>query len=352
MPGGIRRLAEADALAFARAVLLEAGFGGADAEACADLLVETSLRGIDSHGVVTLLPVFAEQARNGVGRPGAEPAVVRHEGAVAVVEGRGASGPRSARAGLEAAMERARRLGVGAAVTRQVGYFGALWWSVSPAAEQGLVAISMTNAMAVVAPAGGREALHGTNPIAVAIPGDPDPVIVDMRTNVFRMADYWQSIASGAPLPPDSGLVRSDGSPVTDVAEIDDAVYLPLAGGKGYGLGIVVDVLTAALAGSPIGREVVWETERDDLAAFFLVLDPGFFGDPARFADGVRRLAEQARATLPVDEGSPVRLPGERGAAERGPRRRDGIPVDPTLWALLEERLAALDVGVPLPPLR
>ena len=226
-------------------------------------------------------------------------------------------------------------------MTRQVGYFGALWWSVSPAAEQGLVAISMTNAMAVVAPAGGREALHGTNPIAVAIPGDPDPVIVDMRTNVFRMADYWQSIASGAPLPPDSGLVRSDGSPVTDVAEIDDAVYLPLAGGKGYGLGIVVDVLTAALAGSPIGREVVWETERDDLAAFFLVLDPGFFGDPARFADGVRRLAEQARATLPVDEGSPVRLPGERGAAERGPRRRDGIPVDPTLWALLEERLAA-----------
>ena len=350
MAGGDRRLGEAAARSFACAALRAAGFGSEDADACADLLVETSLRGIDSHGVVTLLPVFAEQALHGVGRAGSAPVVTERRGAAAVVEGRGASGPRTARFALEAAADQARDLGVGAAVARQVGYFGALWWSVAPAADRGLVAVSMVNAMAVVAPAGGSEALHGTNPIAVAVPGEPDPTILDMRTNIFQMADYWESIRTGDPLP-EGGLVREDGSSVTDPSEIDDAVYLPLAGAKGYGLALVVDVLTAALAGAPIGREVVWETERDGLAGFFLVIDPAFFGPPERFADGVRRLAEQAHATVPVDEESPVRLPGERGAAERRERLAHGIPVDPVLWRHLEQRLAALGLDVALPAL-
>jgi LDH2 family malate/lactate/ureidoglycolate dehydrogenase len=114
----------------------------------------------------------------------------------------------------------------------------------------------------------------------------------------------------------------------------------------------VVDALTAALAGSAIGRDVVWETERDGLAAFFLVLDPSFFGDPGRFADGMRRLTEQARVTRPADDRSPVRVPGDRGAFERRARLAHGIPVDPVHWSLLGERLTELNVDVPLPPLR
>lgn len=337
----------------ALSVLSEAGMGRADAEACADLLTESSLRGVDSHGVVAHLSLYAEQALAGSGAPGRAPALVEQHGAIAIVDADGASGPRSARFALEAACDLAAAQGVGCVVAR-LGYFGALWWSVQPAATRGLVGLAAVNAAAFVAPHGGLEALHGTNPIAVAIPHQPDPIVLDMRTNTFRMADYWESIRTGRPLP--EGVLRTpDGSPLTDPDALEGglwtaAVSLPLAAEKGYGLALVVDVLTAALAGTRIGRELELGHEDTGLAAFFLAIDPAAFGSPERFADAIRRLAEQALATTPVDPDVPVRLPGERSAAERRRRLADGIPVDPTLWSLLVRRLEALGLSVPAAP--
>jgi ureidoglycolate dehydrogenase (NAD+) len=343
-----------DGRALAFRVLADAGMGDEDAEACADLLVESSLRGVDSHGLVALLGLYAEQATKGVGRPGVTPSVRADTGSVAVVEGGDASGPRTARLALATAIERAHEHGVGAVVAREIGYFGALWWSVFPAASQGLIAISTVNAAAFVTPHGGIEALHGTNPIAVAIPLEPDPFVLDMRTNTFRMADFYASLQTGAPLPADA-LRRADGAPVKDAAELEaslwtSAVSFPVAGEKGYGLALVVDFLTAALAGTPIGREVSLEQEDRSLAAFFLVLDPAAFGPQERFADAARRLADQVHATTPLHAEVPVRLPGERGAAERRRRIAEGIPVDPVLWRRLEEKLASLGLAAGLLP--
>lgn len=346
-------LAPEAARSYALAVLLEAGFSDEDAPACADLLVESSLRGVDSHGVLALLPVFAEQARYGIGRTGVEPAVAERRGAAAVVEGGGASGPRTSRFALREALELARVHGVGAVVAREIGYFGALFWSVLPAAERGLIGLATVNAMAFVAPFGGKEALHGTNPIAIAVPHDPDPIMLDMRTNALRMADYWESLRTGTRLPPDV-VLTPDGTPLTDANELESrgwesAISLPAAGAKGYGLALVADVLTAALAGTRIGREVRWEDERDSLAAFYFALDPMFFGSVERFAAGVARLAEQVHETAPLNPAVPVRLPGERAAGERRRRLAEGIPVDPGLWSQMEEKLTALGVDLPKP---
>jgi ureidoglycolate dehydrogenase (NAD+) len=337
---------------YAAAVLGRAGFCAEDASLCTDLLLEASLRGVDSHGVIALLPVLAEQARSGIGKPGSEPAVRERRGAVAVVDGGGASGARTSRIALGEAMELARAHGVGAVVAGRVGYLGALFWSVLPAAEQGLIALATVNAMAFVAPAGGREALHGTNPIAFAIPAAPDPIVIDMRTNAFRMGDFWESLRTGAPLP--EPLVGPGGELLTHADKVeaagwDSTVSLPAAGAKGYGLALAADLLTAALAGTGIGREITWEDERDGLAAFFLALDPSFFGPAERFAAAVARLAEQAHGTAPLDPGVPVRLPGERGAAERRRRLEEGIPVDRALWRAMEEKLEELGVELPEP---
>jgi ureidoglycolate dehydrogenase (NAD+) len=348
----VRITAEA-ARDFALAVLGEAGMGEADTQACADLLVESSLRGVDSHGVVVQLSLYVEHARHGIGAPGRAPAVVERHGAIAIVEAAGASGPRTARAALEAACDLADAHGVGCAVAR-LGYFGALWWSVHPAAARGLVALATVDAAAFVAPHGGVEALHGTNPIAVAIPHEPDPILLDMRTNTFRMADYWESIRTGIPLP-EGALLAPDGTPLTHPDELDaslwtSAVSLPVAGEKGYGLALVVDVLTAALAGTAIGRELELDHEDTGLAAFFLAVDPAAFGPPERFADAVGRLADQVHETTPSEPDTPVRLPGERSAAERRRRLEEGIPVDPVLWGQLVRRLEALGLTAPAAP--
>jgi LDH2 family malate/lactate/ureidoglycolate dehydrogenase len=347
------RLTAQTARTLALSVLSEAGMGAEDAEACSDLLTESSLRGVDSHGVVAHLSLYAEHARAGIGAPGRAPAVVERRGATAVVEACGGSGPRTARFALETACELARSHGVGCVVAR-LGYFGALGWSVQPAAAQGLVGLVTVNAAAFVAPHGGVEALHGTNPIAVAIPHEPDPIVLDMRTNTFRMADYWESIRTGIPLP-EGALLAPDGTPLTHPDELDaslwtSAVSLPVAGEKGYGLALVVDVLTAALAGTAIGRELELDREDRGLAAFFLAVDPAAFGPLERFADAVGRLADQVHETTPSDPDVSVRLPGERSAAERRRRLQDGIPVDPVLWGQLVRRLEALGLPVPAAP--
>jgi LDH2 family malate/lactate/ureidoglycolate dehydrogenase len=338
--------------AYAEAALAGAGAGPEDAAAWADLMLHASLRGVDSHGVVSLLPVFCEQALAGIGAAGAAPETVEVRGSIGVVEGRGAGGPRTARLAMDTATRLARSHGAGVALARSLGYFGALAWTVEPAATDGLVAFCTCNAMAFVAPHGGREALHGTNPIAVAVPADPSPIVVDMRTNAFRMADYRAGLAEGRPLP-DGVLLGPDGAYITDVAELDrlgweGAVSLPAAGPKGYGLALVVDVLTAALAGSAIGREIQgWEDEQGGLAAFFLALDPAAFGPPERFAAGIARLAEQVHATEPLVPGEAVRLPGERASAERRLRLAEGVPIDPGAWERMETELRGLGLEPP-----
>ncbi len=336
-----------DAYRYAVSVLRQAGHPDTDASLAADCLVESSLRGIDSHGIVTLLPIFATTPA----ADGATPRLDVSTGPVCVVDGNGSLGLRTARFALEEASRRATQHGVGAVAARNVGYLGALWWSVYPAATRGLIALAAVNSMACVAPQGGREPLHGTNPIAAIVPCDPEPIVLDMRTNALRMADYWEAVRAGGALPEDT-VLAPDGTPVTDPDQIESAVYLPAAGARGYGLAILVDVLTAALVGGPIGREVTADSETEALSLFILALDPGAFGPRERFLASVQRLAEQAWAVAPLDPQTPVRLPGERAAAERRLRQKRGIPIDRGLWERHEASLAALGIHVPRPELR
>jgi LDH2 family malate/lactate/ureidoglycolate dehydrogenase len=328
---------------FVLATLARAGWDRDDAALLADMLVETSLRGVDSHGITALLPLYARLARRSAGR--AEPTVVHENAAVAVVDGHGALGIRTAHTSIAIARERAAESGVGAVAARGVGYLGALWWCVEPTARTGALALVCCTSRACVAPHGGREPLHGTNPLAVAIPNEPDPILVDMRTNALRMADYRETVRSGGSLP-EGALINRAGESLIDPNRIDAAVYLPLAGAKGYGLALIVDVLAAALSGAPIGRELDAAGEDEGVGAFFLVLEPLHFGTSDAFGVAVRRLAEQVHSTEPLDPADPVRLPGERSQRERRRRLADGIPVDPGDWARMRAELAELGLDV------
>jgi LDH2 family malate/lactate/ureidoglycolate dehydrogenase len=337
------RVGAEDLRRYCAAVLAAAGWRPDDAALGAGALVETALRGIDSHGPLALLPGYAGD------RPrGAAPRVAHADGAVAVVDGADALGLRAGALAAALAVQGAREHGVGAVAARRLGYLGALWWFVEPGARDGCIVLAACTSQACVVPHGGVQPLHGTNPIAVAVPATPEPIVVDMRTSALRMADYWAAVRAGGPLP-GGALVASDGAPVRDVAAADDAAHLPLAGAKGYALALVVDVLAAALAGGPIGRELDAGCERDDVSAFFLALDPARFGAPDAFADAVSRLVRQVRETAPADPAQPVRLPGERAFAERRRRLRDGIPVDPVLRERMEAALAAQGIQVPFP---
>jgi LDH2 family malate/lactate/ureidoglycolate dehydrogenase len=340
----IRVVGAGDATRYSVAVLEAAGYSAADAALCADAFVESALRGIDSHGFVSLLPRYARVALKGNVSSAVDPTVDGHA-AVAVVEGRRVPGLRAARFALDEAIDRARIYGVGAAVLRNSSYLGALWWCVFPAAEAGMIGLGLVNGGPMVAPHGGLEPLHGTNPIAFVVPREPFPLVLDMRTNALRMADYWRSLTTGEPLP-SGGVLTPDGRPTDAAADVEGGIYLPLAGAKGFGLALVVDILGAALAGGTIGREVSLG-DPTDLSAFFLALDPAAFGPGEAFSAAVERLVGQVHETAPTDPSEPVRIPGERMAAERERRLRDGIPVDLALVSEMEAELRGLGLEPP-----
>jgi LDH2 family malate/lactate/ureidoglycolate dehydrogenase len=339
------RLPVAQARAFCLDTLKHAGYTRADAQLTADALVDASLRGIDSHGLTRLLSYHARQARDGHVDTSATPALDARQGACATIDGRHAPGLSTSQLTLETAMESARAHGVGVAVARNVGYLGALGWCVRPGAAEGLIAVAACNSEPCVAPHGGRQALHGTNPIAVAVPAEPHPIVLDMRTNALRMADYWAAVATGSALPAGTMLSR-DGEATTSPTAAEDGVYLPLAGAKGYALALIVDVLAPALSGGPIGREVAGGA-RSDLSLFSLVLDPALFG--VGFGAAIERLLAQVHATAPLDESLPVLVPGERGEREYRERLEQGIPISLAERAALAASLAELGLTVEVP---
>jgi LDH2 family malate/lactate/ureidoglycolate dehydrogenase len=314
-----------------------------DATLTANTLLEASLRGVDSHGIA-LLPIFAERIRSGQIKPG-RVAFVRREGlTTAWVDGQHGMGPPLATAAMALAARKARQYGLGAVSLYDGNYVGALASYVEGPARDGLIALAMANATPRVAPHGGCQGLHGTNPIAWAAPAtDGEPLLFDAATGnaaarLSQAAEEGQSIGLGTAL-------DSAGQPTTDPVAAGRGTLLPVGGALGYGLGLLVDVLTGGLAAAPIGRGVPPVTSVDGpygCSFFALVIDPDRFGGAAMLTAGVASLRESARRTAPADAGETVRAPGDRARATREKRLERGIPITRRRWQGLLTRLGNL----------
>jgi LDH2 family malate/lactate/ureidoglycolate dehydrogenase len=311
------------------------------ADVVTEALVEADLRGIDSHGI-RLLPLYADRAANGQLIPSAEPATVRETATTTVLDARQGVGHYASTVTMGHACDKANRHGLGAAVVRQNNHNGALSHFAIQAARRGLIGIAATACAPRVTPYGGKTGLHGTNPIAYAVPrGEADPMVFDFSTG-YSAAKLKAAADRGEPLPA-GRFLNAAGEPSTDLEDLATGWILPVAGPIGFGLGLLVDVLTCALADSPIGRQIpdVKNTSGPYHGCFFsLAIDPGAFSGPAPFSGRVEALLEQVRATEPADPGQPVRSPGQRGWEIRRQRLRDGIPMDEAVWNKL---LAELD---------
>ncbi len=329
-----------------RALLEAAGLEPVAAATVAETLIDTSLRGVDSHGVARL-PVYVERLRSGVLNPRPQPSVVRRDGAIAVVDGDQGPGQVAAVFATDLSMEMAREHGVGVVAVRRSAHFGAAAFYARRAAEAGLVAMAMTNTEPFVIPFGGAEPALGTNPIALAAP-TPDGIFdVDMATSQVAINRIFNARDEGRPIPLGWG-VDERGEPTTDAAAVRSAV--PLGGYKGYGLAVMVEILCGVLAGAGV-RDGVGELygegggERQNTGHFHLALDPERTVGRDRFAAVLGGMLDELRAS-PVAPGfDEVLAPGDPEARARTERERSGVPIEPALWARLGELSAEL--GVP-----
>ena len=227
-----------------------AGLEGEAAATVTGMLVETSLRGVDSHGIARV-PIYIERIQAGVINPRPRPAVVRRDGAIATVDGDRGPGQVAGRFATDVSIELAREHGAGIVVVRRSSHYGAAALYARRAAEHGLVALSMTNTEPLVIPYGGAGRALGTNPIALAAP-TPDGIFdLDLATSQVAINRIFNARDEGRPIPDDWG-VDERGRPTTDAAAVHSAV--PLGGYKGYALALLVEILCGVLAGAGVAR--------------------------------------------------------------------------------------------------
>ncbi|MGW4339280.1 Ldh family oxidoreductase [Rhodococcus koreensis] len=332
-------LDEQEARWLASIALVEAGVPEDDADLVAGALVDTSLRGIDTHGL-RLLPQYLDELATGVANAAACPTVVRDRGAGLLLDADGALGVLAGLAAARLAADRAKSFGVAAVGVRNSNHFGAASVYTRHLAGQGMIGIAVTSAASRVAPFGGIEPLFGTNPISVAAGTGDDGLALDMATSQVCFGEVKHRRAEGRPL--NSGWATDcDGRPT---AEPDEAYALsPLGGYKGQGLAMAVTLLGAVLTGSPPD----WQLEQvgegtpgrsRGVGHFVLALDPGAFSGHEQFAAGLADLLGTVRGATPAT-GTPVVAPGDPQRAHERERRVRGIPLD----ARTAEVFAALE---------
>ncbi|MGE5572675.1 MAG: Ldh family oxidoreductase [Bacteroidota bacterium] len=252
---GSHRLDAERAKQICRDMLRAAGVPRQDAELIADTLVFAELRGVSSHGLVRL-GSYIRRVKLGLMNPTASPCVVQKGASTALVDGCNGFGQVVTMRAMNLAIEMAGATGAAVVGVRNSNHFGAAAYYVMAAVKVGMIGVVLSNAAPAMAPWGGAVAMMGTNPLAIGIPaGEEPPVVLDMATSAVARGKIRLAAKKGERIP-EGWALNSKGEPTTDPQEALAGTLLPASGPKGYGLALVIDVLSGILTGSGFSRMV------------------------------------------------------------------------------------------------
>lgn len=343
-------LAGAESLMFfVRSALTSVGLPTADAERISALMVEADLTGADAHGVFRL-PQYVRRIRAGGINRAPQIAVTHTGAATASVDGDNGMGHLVVSAAVNTAAELARSAGVGWVGVRRSNHAGPAGLYVDELVSQGLVGIYSAVASANhMAPWGGREALLGTNPLAIGIPaGDEPDFVLDIATTTVSYGTIKKHAMLGEPIPEGWLLSPQDGTPITDASRSAEGLLAPMGGYKGSGLALALGLLAGAMNGAALGDDVIDfnadDTSVTDTGHFVLALDPARWGATEDFTRDVDRHLSRVRSSEPIDARHPVRVPGASRATRRRRRADSGVPIPAPLRAALDQLARECDV--------
>lgn len=319
-------------------VLSAAGVPREHARTQIDLLLDAELRGVPSHGLLRFERIVARIA-NGVADATTTGVHAWRGDAFLSVDGRNGLGPVVAKHAVEAISARAKTTGIAVAAIANNNHIGMLAWYAETIAQAGQVAIVLTTSEALVHPFGGRTALIGTNPIAIGVPTDDGPFVIDLATSLVSMGEIHDHAHRGAALQPGWAL-DGEGNPTVDAEAAKRGAIAPFGGAKGYALGLAFELLVTALTGAALGREVTGTLNAERICNkgdVFIVIDP-LSGQGAALA----AYLEVVRKTAPGEGFERVLIPGERGRALRAERVQSGLNLADPVWAALQRLDAAV----------
>ena len=313
----------------------------------AKTLVEADLRGHFSHGAHQL-GGYLESLKNGQVKANAIVKTVERTSTRARIDADRGMGQLGAREGMRAAIDLARRTGVGVATVSRSAHYGAGGYWVRMAVAAGMIGFTTSNEPAVtVAAHGGSEPALGNLPYAWGIPaGREADIVLDMGTGVVADGKVSLAALQGSPAGAGWGL-DADGQATTRPDDI--AALLPFGGAKGFGINLVSDVLGGILAGSEASSVLAKRSQREEswTSHFFLALDVAAFTDESEFRARVDRQILAVRSTRRRPGVERILIPGERSEESRREQLEMGIDLPAAIRTRLEELAGVGGVSVP-----
>lgn len=317
------------------------GFNKEDSETITNVLLLSDLYGIESHGIQRLVKYYSE-IKNGLINVNSKMKIVKETPVSATIDGMGGMGQLIAKRAMNLAIKKAKTSGMGMVVVRNSNHYGIAGYYAKMAEEEGLLGISMTNSPAVVVPTFGRDAMLGTNPIAISFPTKPYPFLMDMATSVVTRGKIEVYNKRHEPLPLGLAL-NSKGEDTTNPLDVLNNVrsnfgggLVPLGGSKestgghkGYGFALAVEMFTAILSGGFTANKVSLDRQNGSgTCHFFFAMDYGIFGDKQFIEESFSKYLNQLRNSTKAKGAVRIYTHGEKEVESYKDKMENGIPVN------------------------
>ena len=330
---------------FMTAVFEKMGVPTEDARLCADVLLESDRRGIESHGCNRFKPIYIDRIKSGLLNPVTKIDILKETPTTAVLDANDGMGMVASKKAMDMCIEKAHKYGMGMVAVRNSSHYGIAGYWTGLAAKENMIGISGTNARPSVAPTFGVENMLGTNPLTFSMPTDePFPFTLDCATSVIQNGkiEYYARINHDTP----KGLVISrEGEELTDSAEIlkkirsQQAALAPLGGFgettggyKGYGYSTVVEILSAALQSGLFlkaldGKDEEGKIRPYHLGHFFIAIDTEAFMGAEAFKKTCGDILRDLRGSEKAPGQERIYTAGEKEYDVWMYRKDKGVPV-------------------------
>jgi uncharacterized oxidoreductase len=321
----------------AKNLFLSAGASGQEAEIVAEEIVEASLMGLDSHGIMRISQ-YLEQVNEGLIKPDRAINIIFETSVSAIVDCDWNFGMVCARKMTDIVIEKANKSNIAVAVSRHCNHMGRLGSYTQRVAEAGLFGFAAVNSSRhghFVAPFGGADGRLATNPLSYAVPTGGNPILLDTSTSMISEGKIRVLMHQGKELP-DNCVLTYDGRPTNKPEEFYNpkkGTILPFGGEmgyKGFGLGLLVEVLGSTLSGIPVTPD----GEKDEYinGFFIMAINPKIFGIENELIENMEILKEYVKSARPAKDSKGVFMPGELDFMTKAERLKNGIEVADETW--------------------
>jgi len=335
-------------LHFTTEVFERVGVPGDEARLIATSLVEADLTGVDSHGV-SRVPIYLKRIETKVVNPVARLEVVQEYPGAVVFDGCNSMGIVTGIRVMDVLLEKADTAGAVFATVRNSNHFGIAAYFTRRALSKEMIGFAASNAPSTMAPWGGIRPYLGTNPFSVAIPAGKElPIVLDMATSVVAQGKIILAAKEGKSIPVGWAITKT-GEPTTDPKEALEGTVLPFGGPKGYGIALLIDILSGVLSGAAFGAYLnnMWNnfTDPQNVGHCFAVVDVKKFLPLDEFKEKMDRMILDIKSNPRAKGVEEIYLPGELEYRNRIRNLTEGVPLSGKVYADLVQAGKRLGVA-------